>query len=425
MSPAEFFTGAVATIQRQHVEPVSVTQLADRALRELETVPPTGAIRVLVRDNEAVLTHGESGSADATVTVAWPADATAADVGRALTDAGRFVIGRLGTNPESVSDALLRGLARVDVNGVYLPPADLGDATAGVGLEIRGRDGALVVLSPIEGGPAERAGLRAGDRILVIDGVSSARLPSADAVRMLRGAAGTRAALLVARPEWDQPREIVLIRERIRVPVVQRKMFGDVGYIRISSLGEQTARQLGSAVDVLRAEGATALVLDLRNSPGGLLTAAVEVTALFLPEGRLVTSTVGRAPAQNVRLRTRASAQGRWPILDLPLAVLVNDGTAAGSEIVASALQDWGRATIVGTRTAGHTRIMSIFPLANGGALKLTTSRWLTSKDRVVDEGLEPDVDLTGDAGAESVARDPDRDGSLRRVIELLAGRRG
>ena len=422
MSPAEFFTRAVATIQRQHVEPVSATQLADRALRELESVPPAGAIRVLVRDNEAVLTHGESGSAAATVTVAWPADATAADVGRALTEAGRFVIGRLGTNPESVADTLLRGLARVDVNGAYLP-ADLGDATAGVGLEIRMRDGALVVLSPIEGGPAERAGLRAGDRILVIDGVSGAGLQNTDAGRLLRGAAGSRATLLVARREWDQPREIVLIRERIRVPTLQRKMFGGVGYVRISSLGEQTARQLGSAVDVLRAEGATALVLDLRNSPGGLLTAAVEVSELFLPEGRLVTSTVGRSPAQNVRLRTRASAQGRWPILDLPLAVLVNDGTAAGSEIVASALQDWGRATIVGTRTAGHTRIMSIFPLANGGALKLTTSRWLTSKDRSVDEGLKPDIDLTGDAGAESVARDPDRDGSLRRVIELLARR--
>ena len=422
MSPADFFRGAVATIQRQHIEPVPATQLAERALKELETVPPAGAIRVLLQENGAVLTHGESGSADATVTLAWPRDATAADVGHALADAGRFVVTRLGTDAMSVADTLLRGLVRVDAGGTYLRPADLGDPGAGVGLEIRVHDGALVVVSPIEGGPADRAGFRPGDRILAIDGVSGASLQSPDAARLLRGALGSRAALVVARSEWEQPREIVMTRERIRVPALQRKIFGGVGYVRIGSLGEQTARQVASAVDVLRAEGAKALVLDLRNSPGGLLTAAIEVSELFLPEGRLIASTTGRGPANSLRLRTRASVQGRWPILDLPLAVLVDDGTASGAEIVASALQDWGRATIVGARTAGNTRIMTIFPLANGGAFKLTTSRWLTSKDRSLDAGVKPDIDITSNAG-EYLSRDPDRDGPLRRVIELLAQR--
>jgi C-terminal peptidase prc len=421
MSPADLLTNAVSMIHWQYVERVTVTELADLALRELETLPPAGSIRVFLRDDGAVVTHTGPASTGSTLRVTWRRDATAADVGRALSEAGYFVVTRLAVSPEAVGDTLLRGLIRVDRAGEYLAPADLDDTLAGVGVEIEVRDNALVV-SPIDGGPAARAGLRVRDRILAIDGVSTAGMQSGDAIRRLRGKAGSLAVLTVSRPQWEHPREITMTRERFRRPALQRAMFGRVGYVRIDALSEQTAREVGSAVDLLRADGAAALVLDLRDSPGGRLTAAVQVSELFLPEGRFIGSTIGRLPAHNLRFRARVSAQGRRPILDLPLAVLVGDRTSAGAEIIAAALQDWNRATVIGTRTAGHTSIMSILPLASGGAFKLTTSRWLTSNGRSLDGGLTPDVAVTT-VDDEPPRHDPDRDRALRRGIELLARR--
>jgi C-terminal peptidase prc len=421
-SAAAFFADVVGIVRGQYVEEIPVAQLGGLALRGLPDVRPRGAIRIVDTTQGAALIHGESGSPEATVSLSWPPHPMADDAGRLLEEAARFVVQRLGARPSEVVDAMMLGLMALDAHGTYYPAAaytalQTADAGGDVGIQARIRGGSLVVVYAIEGSPGHRAGLRGGDRVLTIDGVSTNGLKMAEATRLLRGPSGSEAVFVVARKQWSEPRRIAVTRAPVPPLGVQRKTLGRIGYVWIPALLEGTAGQVRTAVDALRADGVRALVLDLRSNAGGLLTAAVEVSELFLAERQLVTYTQGRARSQNMRF----SAHTTSPTLDLPLAVLVDDGTAAGAEIVAGALQDWARAAVVGTKTTGNTTLQTIIPLANGGGLRLTTARWFTPKGRSLARlgGLTPDVAVLGGDDAE-FSGDPQRDAQLRRAVEVL-----
>jgi peptidase S41-like protein/PDZ domain-containing protein len=326
---AVLFGDAVEKVREQYVDEIPVEWLGVAALRGLEKVPPKGVIRVLANPRGATLVHAASGSEEVTASVLWAPNPRPIDVGRALDKAADFVVERLGTRPSEVDDALLRGLISVDRRGVYFDAnayhilAD-GSKSGTVEVAVEIRNNVLTVASRVERGSEEQSGLRAGDQILEIDGVSTEGLALPVATQLLRGDPGSRAELLVKRDEWSVPRMMMVTRTVTKREGVRRKLFGSVGYIGIRQLAEGTAGEVRSSAEALRAEGARSLVLDLRRNSGGLLTAAVEVTELFLSKGQMIMATSGRDRRRNMRFEAR-----RPPKLDEPLAVVV-DGTTAG-----------------------------------------------------------------------------------------------
>jgi carboxyl-terminal processing protease len=413
---------AITAVRAQHVVDIPVETLGLTALRSLETLPPRRAVRVVEAGYGATIVLDESRSPGARLSVAWPPSPSPADMIGAVQQAADFVRTRLGTSAEDVNTAMLRGLMALDDDGAYLEPARYAalrdPARAGIGLDVTLRDRALTVVAPIEGSPAERAGLRPADRILRIDGVSTERMTAVDAAELFWGGPGSPAVLTVARREWAQPRDISVARQPIRARSVDAKVVGPgVGYMQIRRLQESTAGEVQTGLDTLRTAGAKALVLDLRANSGGPLTAAVAVAELFLPGGRLVTYTESRVPQQRLQLAARA----RRPTVQVPLAVLVDEGTAAGAEIVAGALREWQRATLVGTATQGQASLQTLIPLSNGGALRLTTARWFTPTGHSVDrQGLTPDVEVARGPDEDRSVSDPGRDPQLRRATEVV-----
>lgn len=267
---------------------------------------------------------------------------------------------------------------------------------AGVGLEVRRdeKSGELIVGSPLVGSPAQRAGIRAGDRIVRIDQRPTRDLSLDDAVRLMRGRPGTRVALAILRPGEEKENVVELVREVVHVDTVlgcSRNADGSWNYLlpdhpqiamaAISSFGKETAEELRRVLDDLSARGMKALVLDVRDDRGGLLRAAIAVCNLFLDEGVIVT-TRGRS---GDHVRDEYRAEGKAPFATLPLAVLINGDTASASEIVAACLQDHGRAAIVGQRSYGKGTVQEIFELEPGrGALRLTTaSYWRPSGQNI------------------------------------------
>jgi carboxyl-terminal processing protease len=292
-------------------------------------------------------------------------------------------------------------VARLDPHSQFMRPdvfRALKDDTSGefdgVGLELSYRDGALVVVAPVADAPADRAGIRAGDRILAVDGASTRDLALAEVSRRLRGAPGTRIALEVMRDSFSAPQTLTLLRDRVRTQSVEWKVVdaarGQV-HVRVKGFQERTDAALKKALDAARAElggEIRGLVLDLRNDPGGLLEQGVRVADRFLREGVIV-STEGRGKKE-VEVE-RAREKDTEP--NYPLVVLVNRGTASASEIVAGALQDHGRALILGTQTFGKGSVQSVIDLEDGSGLKLTVARYYTPKHRSIQElGITPDV---------------------------------
>ncbi len=422
LTGAAFFADVVSKVQAQSVDETSAERLGAAALKGLENLPPKGALRVTVEQKGGRLTHGESGSADAVLSLSWPSPAASTQIGEALDKAATFAVDRLGAQPPDVLDAMLRGLMAFDADGSYLGAAaytalQSPGPSGSCGLEVVIRQGVLTVLSPITSGPAERAGLKAGDQIISIDGISTAGLGLPQVNALLSGKPGSRATLSLVRPEASAPREVVLTREIVPAATVERKMLGRVGYLRVHRLPQDAAARVTAALDALRSEGAQALVLDLRGCSGGLLTAAVEVTELFLEDRRLLTYTEGRSRNQNMRF----SAHAKRATLDLRLAVLVDDRTAAGCEIIGAALQDWGRATLVGTRTAGRTTIQTVIPLDNGAAIRLTTARWFTPKGRsLAGRGLTPDTEVRPDEDPGRPLGSAEHDAQLRAAVDVV-----
>jgi carboxyl-terminal processing protease len=293
----------------------------------------------------------------------------------------------------------LRGvLQSLDPHSAFLEPdmfSDMKDDTAGqfggLGIVISMRDNVLTIVAPMEDTPGSRAGLLSGDRIVEIDGESTEGMTIQEAVRKLRGPPDTDVTLRILRPETADFETITVTRAIIPIESVKgaRMLEDGIGYVRITQFNAPTAEDLESALNELQTEGLDALVLDLRNNPGGLLNAAVNVSELFLPRGDLIVYTQGR---ENQRT-TRYVARNRRPLLEVPMVVLINEGSASAAEIVAGALQDNRRAILVGQKSFGKGSVQSVLPLDDGSALRVTTAKYYTPSERVIDErGIEPDI---------------------------------
>ncbi len=294
----------------------------------------------------------------------------------------------------------IRGMvATLDPHSMFLEPkqyqqmrADTAGEWGGLGLETTLRNWVLTVVSPLDDTPAARAGIQPGDQILQIDGVATHDLSLSQSQQKMVGPPGGRIDLLVMRQGFSQPRHLSLILEHIRVnPVDARILEGNFGYVRIRSFQDRTDRYLKEALQKLRQRAGGplgGLVLDLRNNPGGLLDQAVQVSDRFLSKG-LIVSTEGR----NRQHIEKEFAHPADTEPNYPLIVLVNGGSASASEIVAGALQDSGRAVIMGTQTFGKGSVQTVIELDDGSGLKLTIAKYYTPKHRSIqEEGITPDV---------------------------------
>ncbi len=300
--------------------------------------------------------------------------------------------------PKELIYSAIKGTLRgLDPHSSFLDPdsyremqVETSGSFGGLGIEITLKDDILTVVSPIDGTPAYRAGLLTGDRIVKIDGLSTKDMQLADAVKRMRGKPGSKVTITVLREGWAEPKDFDIVREQIKVQSVKAVPMGDgVEYLKLRQFQEQSPHDLETQLEKFSKDGMKALILDLRNNPGGLLTAAVEVSEKFIDDGKLVVYTEGRVRNQNMRF----SAHAKRGYSQMPMVILVNQGSASASEIVAGALQDWGRATIVGTQTFGKGSVQTIIPLSDGSGLRLTTAKYFTPKGRSIHgKGITPDV---------------------------------
>ncbi len=265
----------------------------------------------------------------------------------------------------------------------------------GLGIEITIENNILTVITPFIGSPAYNAGILAGDKILKIGNETTENMKIEDAVKRLRGKPGTTVTITILHEGADKTQEITLTRAIIEVPNVHYRMLDEtakIGYIQLVSFQEHTVEKLKEALEKLKAQGMKGVVLDVRNNPGGLLSVAIEVSNLFLPEGAVVVRTEGRSKAQSMQYK--ATKKGSYE--DLPMAILVNKGSASASEIVAGALRDHGRAILVGETTFGKGSVQSVVPFEEyNAALKLTTARYYTPKgtQSIDGAGIKPDLE--------------------------------
>ena len=287
-------------------------------------------------------------------------------------------------------------VSRLDPHSSFLNPdmfremqVETEGAFGGLGIEVSVRDGRLTVVTPIEDTPAAVAGIQPGDVIVMIESEPTQDMELMEAVRRMRGPKGTQVTIHVLREGFDTPLAFTLVRDIIRIRSVRARRIDGIGVVRVAQFQQGTHAEVRKALGDLSEEGPLdGLVLDLRNDPGGLLDQAVKVADLFLKGGAVVT-TRGRDPEQEVVYTARDD--GDEP--DLPLVVLVNEGTASASEIVAGALQDHGRALILGERTFGKGSVQTILPLSDGSGLRVTTSLYYTPADRSIQaKGIVPDV---------------------------------
>jgi len=247
----------------------------------------------------------------------------------------------------------------------------------------------IVIIAPIAGSPADKAGIKPGDVILEIDGEPIIDMSFAEAVIKIRGPKDTTVKLLVRHEGETEPVEIEVIRATFEVPSVRSEMRGETAYINITDFTERTPDELDGALQSAKDQQATGIVLDLRGNPGGLLDPVIEVASSFLTEGIVVKIRDNQGEVTTFRVQTER------PKIYLPMVVLVDGASASGSEVLAGALQDHKRATIAGTKTYGKGSVNALYPLSDGSGLYITTARWLTPNDRLIEgQGIEPDIEL-------------------------------
>jgi carboxyl-terminal processing protease len=261
----------------------------------------------------------------------------------------------------------------------------------GIGIEITIKKDALTVVSPLEDTPAYNAGIKAGDHIIQIDGKSTKDITIMEAVKKLRGPKDSKVTVTIMREDMTKPKDYVITRSIIKMRSVKSKIYDDhIAYIRVASFQERTADDLKKVLKDIKAKNGVleGIILDVRNNPGGLLNQAVAVTDVFLKSGVIVT-TKGRT--KNMETVSVAKDDGDEPMC--PIIVVVNEGTASAAEIVAGALQDNGRALVLGTQTFGKGSVQTVIPLEDGSALKLTTAKYYTPSGRSIQaEGIKPDI---------------------------------
>ncbi|MBI1824675.1 MAG: S41 family peptidase [Nitrospirae bacterium] len=287
-------------------------------------------------------------------------------------------------------------LNTLDSHSSFMPPeaykemqVDTKGEFGGLGIQIGIKENKLTVISPIEGTPADLAGIKAGDVILKVDGQSSVNLSLQEAVEKMRGPKGSKVVLTILRENTPDPLTFTLVRDIIKIQSVKSKMLDKgIGYIRVTQFQEHTSRDLDKALKKLKEDKMQSLILDLRNNPGGLLTSAIEISEAFLEPGKLVVFIKGRDGKKE-----EYSSNGPANQENFPMIVLVNEGSASASEIVSGALQDWGRAVVVGVQTFGKGSVQTILPLSDGAGLRLTTAKYYTPKGRSIQNvGIEPDI---------------------------------
>lgn len=315
-----------------------------------------------------------------------------------------YVDGEKLTYQDLIYGALKGMLNSLDPHSEFMEPVkytDLKNETegffGGVGIVVGLRNDQLTVIAPMEDTPAFKAGIMAGDRITRIEGKSTEKVGTTEAVKRLRGEPGTDVTITVFHPANSTSRDVKLTRAQIKVDTVKdingKREFplaeNKIGYIRLGQFGEHTTSELDEALKKLQGQGMQGLVFDLRDNPGGLLDQAARICDRFLPAKTMVVSTEGRDPAERREYR----ATGKAPYTKLPMVLLVNGGSASASEIVAGCFQDLKRAIVVGEQTFGKGSVQSIIPLPDGAALRLTTAKYYTPSHRVIHEkGITPDI---------------------------------
>lgn len=271
----------------------------------------------------------------------------------------------------------------------------------GIGAYLNVQDDQAIIVRPIEGSPAERAGLLAGDIILEVDGQSTEGMPVEELVALVRGPRGTTVRLTILHPGEEVPVEIAIERNTIEVPSVTWRMLpDDVAFVRLNSFAQRSAEEMQQALTEVQEQGAQAIVLDLRNNPGGLLNEAIGITSEFLPEGTPVLIEEDREDNRKI-----SYANPGGVALDIPVVVLVNSNTASSAEILSGALQDAQRARVLGVPTIGTGTVLTTFNLNDGARLLLGTSQWLTPSGRLIREtGIVPDIEVALDPGTQPLS---------------------
>jgi carboxyl-terminal processing protease len=328
-----------------------------------------------------------------------------------------------------VSGAIKGMLSSLDPHSGYMSPeafkefqVETKGEFGGLGIQISMKDSILTVIAPIEDTPAYMAGIKAGDKILKIDGESTKNMSIQDAVSKMRGPKGKPVTLNIFREGWTEPKDIPIVRDIIKIKSVKSKMLkDDIGYIKLTQFQEMTSDDLTKALKDLKEKGMKSIILDLRNDPGGLLNSAVDVAGQFLPPKKLVVYIKGRT-GDKIEYFT----EGDDPTYtDLPMVVLVNQGSASASEIVAGALKDWNRAVIVGVQTFGKGSVQTLIPLSDGAGLRLTTAKYYTpSGVSIQNVGITPDIVVkleAKDGKGISVIREKDLEGHLQNEKNIQA----
>src|ERR1700720_2446261 len=316
-----------------------------------------------------------------------------------------YVDGNKTSYRDLITAAMKGMLASLDPHSQFMDPDDFRDMQDdtrsrfnGLGIEVSMKNGLPTVITAMEDTPAAKAGILSGDQILKINGTSTERMELQDAVNVLRGPPGHKVMLTLLRPSTKEIKEYTLERAEIKVQSVKGARLLDaeltgpfkIGYVRLIQFNEPTADELGKALDALQKQGMQALILDLRNNPGGLLNSAVDVCGQFLPANTKVVSTQGRAASQQRDYATSGAAKERP---HFPMAMLVNEGSASGAEIVCGALKDLHRAIVVGETTFGKGSVQNVMQLPDGSALRFTTAKYYTPSKQVIHgNGVSPNI---------------------------------
>ncbi len=305
------------------------------------------------------------------------------------------------TKPKDLIYGSLKGmLSSLDPHSQFLSPDDYSDLKedtegkfGGLGIEITIKEGLLTVITPIEDTPAWKAGIKPGDYIVKINGELTRDLTLTDAVKKMRGKPGEIVNLTVLRNSEKKLLDFKITRDIIKIKDIKqaRILEDNIGYIRLTEFRENTPQEFNKALSNLSKQKMAALIIDLRNNPGGLLDVAVKITGKFLPANKLVVYTKGREKEQNLEFLS----DSKNAVIAMPLAVLINEGSASGSEIVAGALQDCKRAIIIGTKSFGKGSVQTLIPLSDGSALRLTTSHYFTPSGKIIHgKGVTPDIEV-------------------------------
>ncbi|MBF0557874.1 MAG: S41 family peptidase [Nitrospirae bacterium] len=296
-----------------------------------------------------------------------------------------------------ITGAIKGMVSSLDPHSSFMPPESFKELQVetkgefgGLGIQIGLKDSLLTVIAPIDDTPAYRAGIKAGDKIIKIAGESTKSMELESAVQKMRGPKGTSIVLSIMREGWHEPKDFSITRDIIKIKSVKPKMLdSSIGYIKLSQFQESTSADLSTALASLKKQGMASIILDLRNDPGGLLNSAVDVAAQFLQPKKLVVYIKGRT-GEKIEYNTENENPS---YTEIPMVVLVNQGSASASEIVAGALKDWKRAIIIGTQTFGKGSVQSLIPLSDGSGLRLTTAKYYTPNGISIQSvGITPDI---------------------------------